>query len=97
MYFCRFASKTILFQKALQLKATIILCYSQQTIVKVTGHVPPPLTWHIFQIIIDVFSSIVSACVLNQSHGHWLHSDALNVTIIMSLKLKEKSRISFNL
>jgi hypothetical protein len=35
--------------------------------------------------------------VLNQSHGHWLFSNALNVTIIMSLKLKEEFGISLNL
>jgi len=87
MYFCRFVSKIILFQEALQFKATIFLCYSQQTVVRVTSGVPPPLIWHIFQIIIDVLSSIVSACVLNQSRGHWLLSNALNVTITLSLKL----------
>jgi hypothetical protein len=64
---------------------------------KVTSPVPPPLTWHIFQIIIDVLFSIVSAYVLNQSHGHWLLFDASNVTIIMSLKLKEEFGISLNL
>jgi hypothetical protein len=40
---------------------------------------------------------VVSACVLNESHGHWLLSNALNVTIIMSLKIKEEFGISFNL
>jgi hypothetical protein len=35
--------------------------------------------------------------VLNQSHGHWLPFDALNVTIIMSLKLYKKYGISLNL
>jgi hypothetical protein len=64
---------------------------------KVIGRVPSPLTWHVFQIIIDVLSLVVSACVLNQSHGHWLLSDALNVTIFMRLKFKEECRISFNL
>jgi hypothetical protein len=44
---------------------------------KVTGHVLPPLTWHISQIIIDVLSSVVSAYVLNQSRGHWLLSNVL--------------------
>jgi hypothetical protein len=83
-----------LFQEALQFKATIILCYNQQTIVKVIGRVPPPLTWHISQIIVDVLSC---ACVLNQSHGHWLLSNALNVIITMSLKFKEQYRISLNL
>jgi hypothetical protein len=32
------------------------------------------------------------ACVLNQSRGHWLLSDAFHSTISMSLKLKEKPR-----
>jgi hypothetical protein len=35
--------------------------------------------------------------VLNQSRGHWLLFNALNATITMSLKLKEKSGISSNL
>jgi hypothetical protein len=35
--------------------------------------------------------------VLNQFHGHWLLFDALNVTITMSMKLKEKYGISLNL
>ncbi len=35
--------------------------------------------------------------MLNQSHGHWLPFDALNVTIIMSLKLYKKYGISLNL
>jgi hypothetical protein len=55
---------------------------------KITNRVFPPLTWHISQIIVDVLFSIVSACVLNQSHGHWLFFDALNAIITMSLKLK---------
>jgi hypothetical protein len=35
--------------------------------------------------------------VLNQSHGHWILSGALNVIITMSLKLIEEYRISLNL
>ncbi len=87
MYFYRFASKIVLFQEALQFRAIIFLCYSQQIAMKVTSCVPPLLTWHISQKIIDVLSSVVSACVLNQSRGHWLLSNALNVTITMSSKL----------
>jgi hypothetical protein len=64
---------------------------------KITGCVPPPLPWHIYQIIVDVLSSVVSACVLNQSCGHCLFFDVLNAIIIMSLKLKEEFGISFNL
>ncbi len=38
----------------------------------------------------------MSACALNQSHGHWLLFDALIATIILNLKLKEFG-ISFSL
>jgi hypothetical protein len=64
---------------------------------EVTGHVPSPFTWSTFQIIVDVLFLVVSVRVLNQYRGHWLLFDALNVIITMSLKLKTKSRISFNL
>ncbi len=73
------------------------MCYSQQIAVRVTSRVPPPLTWHISQKIIDVLSSVVSVSVLNQSLGHWLLSNALNVTITMSPKLFLKIEISLNL
>jgi hypothetical protein len=45
---------------------------------KMTTKVPPPLTWHIYQIVVDYFSLIVITCVLNQSKENWLLSDALH-------------------
>jgi hypothetical protein len=59
-----------MFQKSLQFRFVIMLYYSRQTIVKVTCQMPPPLTWHISQIVVDCLSPIVSTCVINQSHGH---------------------------
>ncbi len=35
-------------------------------------------------------SHVDNICILNQSKGHWLLNDALNITISMSLKLKEE-------
>ncbi len=35
-------------------------------------------------------SPIVTICILNQSKSHWLLSDALQIAISMSLKLKEE-------
>ncbi len=35
-------------------------------------------------------SHVVNVCILNQSKGHWLLNDALNIAISMSLKLKEE-------
>ncbi len=86
-----------MFQKALQFRSTIVLCYGRQIVVSIIGCVLPPLTWHISQIIIDVLSSIINVCVLNQYHWHWLLFYALNATITMSLKFKEDFGISFNL
>jgi hypothetical protein len=64
MYFCRFTNIIILFQEALQFKATIVLYYNRQTTMRVTNCVPSPLTWHT-QIIVDVLSLVVSVYVLN--------------------------------
>jgi len=63
----------------------------------IIGYVLPPLTWHIFQIIVDILSLVVSDYVLNQSRGHWLLSDVLNAIIIMNLIFKEEFQISSNL
>jgi hypothetical protein len=100
-----------MFQEVLQFKDVIIICYSKQNIVRISGRVPPLLVWHIFKTIVDSLSPIVTTCVLNQSRSHWLFSDALQSTITICLKFKEEitnpstlislidddSRISFEL
>jgi hypothetical protein len=60
---------------------------------KVTNRMPPPLTWHNSQIIVECLSPIVYACVFNQSRGHWLLNDALLMLFSMNLKLKEENKI----
>ncbi len=50
---------------------------------------PPPLTWHIFKIIVDVLSPILYTCVFNQYEVHWLLSVVLQFAISICLKLKE--------
>ncbi len=82
-----------MFQEALQFRYAIMFCYNKQTIVRVTSQVPPPLTWHISQIVVDCLLPIVSTCVINQAHGLWLFSDALHFVISMNLKLKEENKI----
>jgi len=52
-----------MFQEALLFRAARIMCYSTQAFVKVAGQIPPPFTWHIYQIIVDCFSPIVITCV----------------------------------
>ncbi len=65
----------------------------KKIVMKVVGRVPPPFTWNICWIIVDFFSPIVSTCVLNQSHGHLLLSDALNYAISMILKLRVRPNV----
>jgi hypothetical protein len=57
-----------MFQEALQFCFATVLCYSKQNAMTVIGQMPPPLTWHIFQIVVDYLSPIIFACVFNQSH-----------------------------
>jgi hypothetical protein len=52
--------------------------------------VAPPLTWHIFKIIMNYLFHVVIACVLNQSRRHWLLVNALQSTITMCLKFREE-------
>jgi hypothetical protein len=73
-------------------KDAIMFCYSRQSLVKMTIPMPPPLTWHICQIIVNSFSLIVTTCALNQSRGHWMLIYALNFAISISLKLKVKPK-----
>jgi hypothetical protein len=46
-------------------------------IVRMIIRVPPPLTLHIYQIIVDSFGPIVFAYIQNRSRHHWLLNDAL--------------------
>ncbi len=44
----------------------------------------------------DFLFPIVFAYVINQSHEHWLLSDALHAIISMNLKLKGKNQVVFS-
>jgi hypothetical protein len=58
--------------------------------VEMGARLSPLLTWHICHIIVDYFDLVVPTCILNQSRGHWLLSDALNYAISISLKFKDE-------
>ncbi len=55
---------------------------------KMSTKVPPPVTWHICEIIIDFRGHVVSTCILNLSRGHEFLNDALNFAISINLKFK---------
>ncbi len=93
---CSFASKVILFQEALQYYEAIVHSYNKQIVARINVFVPPPPTWHVAQIVVDVLSLVVSTCVLNQSHGHWLSIDVLHSTITMNTKIIEELQNPLN-
>jgi hypothetical protein len=45
------------------------------------SRVPSPRTWAVCDMVVKVVSPIVTSCVLNQSHGHWLFGDAVQFVI----------------
>ncbi len=60
-----------------------------------TSQVPPPLTQHISQIIVNSLSRIITNCVSKLPHKHLLLNDVLHFFIsTMNLKLKEEIKAS---
>jgi hypothetical protein len=72
------------------------MCYSKQINVQVSSCVPPPITWFIYQIIIDYLSLVIYTCILNQPVGHWLLSNALNSTITMNSKARDEMHLKLS-
>jgi hypothetical protein len=83
-----------MFQETLQFWEIIVLPHNKQTIVKLTGCMPPPLIWHISQIIVDCISLLMYVYVLNQSCDHWLLTYASHSTLTMSFKLNKEVKTS---
>jgi len=92
--FCTFVSIIIMFQETLQFWEIIVLPHNKQIIVKLIGCMPPHLTWHISQIIVDCIYLLIYVYVLNQSYDHWLLTNASHFTLTMSFNLKEEVKIS---
>ncbi len=63
----RFVSKVIWFQKTLEFKYTIVLCYGQQQSLPFQNHVLSPQVWAIAQVVVNTLGLVVQQCMLNQS------------------------------
>jgi hypothetical protein len=84
----RFVFQIILFQKTLEFKHAIVLCYGRQQSLALQGHVPSPQVWAIAQIVANTLGFVVQQCVLNQSQGYWLLLDALVAAISLVYQMK---------
>jgi hypothetical protein len=84
----KLVSRIILFQKTLEFKHTIVLCYGRQQSLALQGHVPSPQVWAIAHIVSNTLGFVVQQCVLNQSQGYWLLLDALAVAISLVYQMR---------
>ncbi len=44
--------------------------------------------WAIVQVVTSYLNHVVSACVMNQSRGHWLLLNALTIAIALPMNMK---------
>jgi len=74
-----------MFEKTLESKQAIITCYEMQKTIALQQKVPKAQVWAIVKV---VTSTCGNTCVINQSHGHWLLSNALTITITLIVNLQ---------
>ena len=86
----RFASKVTLFQETLEYASAINICYQRQSL-QLQARVPSGLTWAIARAVCDILNPVVEACIMNQTRGFWLLSDALVSAMTISVKLRVES------
>jgi hypothetical protein len=86
----RFASKVVLFQETLEYSLAIIICYQRQSL-QLQACIPSGLTWAIARVVCDILNPVVEKCIMNQTRGFWLLSDALVSAMSISLKLQAKN------
>ncbi len=48
-----------MFLKVLEFQKVIVMCYNNDIVMKLIKNVPPPLIWHISQIIMNFFSHVI--------------------------------------
>ena len=83
----RFASKVVLFQETQEYADAISICYRRQSL-KLQARVPSGMTWATARTVTQTLNPVVQQCVLNQTRGYWLLSDALAAAFRMSIELQ---------
>jgi hypothetical protein len=59
-----------MFEKTLEFKNAIILCYGKQKYMVLQQKVPKTQMWVVTKATTFALNLVVSMCVLNQSNGH---------------------------
>jgi hypothetical protein len=66
----------------------MITCYGRTKIVTLPKKVLKTQVLDIVEVITSCLNPMVVACVMNQSHGHWLLFNALTTTMILVIKFQ---------
>ncbi len=80
--------KSFCSEETLAYQDAISICYGWQQALHLQSRVLDCQTWYIAQAIINTLMPIVKQCVLNQSEGYWLLSDALVSTFSLCTMIK---------
>jgi hypothetical protein len=77
-----------MFEETFEFKNSIILCYGKQKFVVLQQIVPKAQVWAIVEAITSTLNLVVFACLMNQSRGHYLLSNALTTTITFTMEME---------
>jgi hypothetical protein len=64
------ANKVIMFEKTLEFKAVILLCYGNRKTLSLQQQVPKAQVWAIVEVVTTCSNPMVFTCVLNKFKGH---------------------------
>ena len=79
----------VLFQETLAYRNAITLCYARQASTQLQSRVPLAIHWAVAKAVSDVLSPVVSQCVINQTRGYWLLSDAIIAAMSIATMMEE--------
>ena len=76
-------------QETQEYATTINICYGRQT-AALQARVPSGLTWAVAKAVTETLRPVMQQCILNQSRGYWLLSDALYAAFHISIHLQNE-------
>jgi len=65
-----FVSKVVPFQKTIEFKHVIVICYGSQQSLALQSCVLNPQVWVVAQVVADTLGPVVQQCVLNHRQGY---------------------------
>jgi hypothetical protein len=82
-----FTCKVIIFEKTIDFKNAIIFCYGRQRRIALKLIILKAQVWAIVEAVTSTLNLVIFACVMNQSRGHRLLSNALPLPLLWKWKI----------